>query len=44
MTPQTDWTSQPKALADESRLRIVGALIKAPLHVNALPKTPGISQ
>lgn len=44
MPAEISWTSQLKALADESRLRIVGALIKRPLHVNALAEKLGTSQ
>jgi DNA-binding transcriptional ArsR family regulator len=40
----SEWTTQLKALADESRLRIVSALIKQPLHVNALAEQLGTSQ
>jgi DNA-binding transcriptional ArsR family regulator len=42
--PETDWTIPLKALADESRLQIISALIKAPLHVNALAEIIGTSQ
>lgn len=44
MARKSDWTIQLKALADESRLRILGALIKQPLHVNALAEELGTSQ
>lgn len=44
MADKSDWTIPLKALADESRLRIVSLLIKQPLHVNAIAGELGTSQ
>lgn len=39
-----DWTISLKALADESRLRIISALMKGPLNVNAIDDKLQLSQ
>lgn len=44
MTTRTDWTTSLKALADDSRLRILSALIKQSLDVNSLGEKLGLSQ
>ena len=44
MQKKGNWTVQLRALADESRLRIMSELLKRPLHVNALADELGTSQ
>ncbi len=44
MPARSEWTTSLKALADDSRLRIVAALVKRPLNVNALSETLELSQ
>ena len=44
MAISRDWITSLKALADDSRLRILSALIKRPFSVNALGDELGLSQ
>lgn len=44
MAARSDWTTSLKALADDSRLRIVAVLVKRPLNVNALSEELELSQ
>ncbi len=44
MATRSPWTTSLKALADESRLRIVAALMTRPCNVNALSEELALSQ